>query len=41
MAISLDALALLIDIVDCGSFSQAAARRGWSQPQVSQRVALL
>lgn len=41
MAISLDDLALLIDIVDCGSFSQAAARRGWSQPQVSQRVALL
>lgn len=41
MSISLDDLQLLLDIADCGSFSQAAARRGWSQPQVSQRVALL
>lgn len=41
MAISLDDLQLLIDIVACGSFSQAAARRGWSQPQVSQRVSIL
>lgn len=41
MSISVDDLQLLVDIVDCGSFSQAAARRGWSQPQVSQRVGLL
>lgn len=41
MAISLEDLALLIDVADTGSFSQAAARRGWSQPQVSQRVAAL
>lgn len=41
MSISLDDLQLLLDIADCGSFSQAAARRGWSQPQVSQRVAVL
>lgn len=41
MAVNLDDLKLLIDIVDCGSFSKAAARRGWSQPQVSQRVAAL
>lgn len=41
MSIAMDDLQLLLDIVACGSFSQAAARRGWSQPQVSQRVALL
>lgn len=41
MSIALDDLQLLLDIVACGSFSQAAARRGWSQPQVSQRVAQL
>ncbi|NHQ86522.1 LysR family transcriptional regulator [Iodobacter sp. HSC-16F04] len=41
MALNIDDLQLLIDIVACGSFSQAAARRGWSQPQVSQRVGLL
>ncbi|MES2948686.1 MAG: LysR family transcriptional regulator [Pseudomonadota bacterium] len=41
MSLSIDDLQLLVDIVDCGSFSQAAARRGWSQPQVSQRVGLL
>ena len=41
MSIGIDDLQLLVDIVDCGSFSQAAARRGWSQPQVSHRVGLL
>lgn len=41
MAIDVDDLRLLIDIVECGSFSQAAARRRWSQPQVSQRVAAI
>lgn len=41
MSLSLDDLQLLIDIVDCGSFSKAAARWGWSQPQVSQRVSAL
>lgn len=41
MSISIDDLTLLLDIVACGSFSQAAARRGWSQPQVSQRIAAL
>lgn len=41
MSIAVDDLQLLLDIVACGSFSQAAARRGWSQPQVSQRIALL
>jgi len=41
MALSLDDLALLVEIVESGSFSQAAARRRWSQPQVSQRVAAL
>jgi DNA-binding transcriptional LysR family regulator len=41
MAIAFDDLQLLIEIVDCGSFSQAAARRGWSQPQVSQRIGAL
>ncbi|WP_293763019.1 LysR family transcriptional regulator [uncultured Aquitalea sp.] len=41
MSISLADLQLLVDVAELGSFSQAAARRGWSQPQVSQRVALL
>ena len=41
MALSIDDLALLVEIVESGSFSQAAARRRWSQPQVSQRVAAL
>ena len=41
MSLGLDDLALLVEIVECGSFSQAAARRRWSQPQVSQRVAAL
>lgn len=41
MSPSFDDLALLVEIVECGSFSQAAARRRWSQPQVSQRVATL
>lgn len=41
MALSIDDLSLLVEIVESGSFSQAAARRRWSQPQVSQRVAAL
>ena len=41
MSLSVDDLHLLVDIVDCGSFSQAAARWGWSQPQVSQKVGQL
>ena len=41
MSISLDDLALLLDAAQLGSFSQAAARRGWSQPQASQRIAQL
>ncbi len=41
MALSVDDLSLLVEIVESGSFSQAAARRRWSQPQVSQRVAAL
>ena len=41
MSLAVDDLQLLLDIVACGSFSQAAARRGWSQPQVSQRIAML
>ena len=41
MPLNFDDLALLVEIVECGSFSQAAARRRWSQPQVSQRVAAL
>jgi len=41
MSVSLNDLQLLLDVADCGSFSQAAARRGWSQPQVSQRISLL
>ncbi len=34
-------LELLADVAERGSFSQAAAARGWSQPQVSQRIAQL
>ena len=41
MSINFDDLRLLIEIVECGSFTQAAARRRWSQPQVSQRVGAL
>lgn len=41
MSLSLDDLALLVEIVEYGSFSQVAALRRWSQPQVSQRVAAL
>ncbi len=41
MSVSIADLQLLLDVAECGSFSQAAARRSWSQPQVSQRVALL
>jgi len=41
MSVSLNDLQLLLDVADCGSFSQAAVRRGWSQPQVSQRISLL
>lgn len=41
MAIEFDDLQLVLEIVDLGSFSQAAARRRWSQPQVSQRVGAL
>lgn len=41
MAIDFDDLRLMLDIVACGSFSQAAARRRWSQPQVSQRIGAL
>ena len=41
MSISFADLRLLLDIAELGSFSQAAAKRGWSQPQVSQRVQLL
>ncbi len=36
-----DDLQLLHEIVQVGSFSKVAAARGWSQPQVSQRVAAL
>ncbi len=41
MAIDFDDLRLMLEIVECGSFSQAAARRRWSQPQVSQRIGAL
>ncbi|CUI09203.1 Transcriptional regulator, LysR family [Janthinobacterium sp. CG23_2] len=41
MSVSFDDLRLLIEIVEYGSFTQAAARRRWSQPQVSQRVSAL
>lgn len=41
MSLDLDDLQLLLDVAELGSFSQAAAIRGWSQPLVSQRIALL
>ncbi|WP_337882871.1 LysR family transcriptional regulator [Chromobacterium haemolyticum] len=41
MSIVLSDLSLLLEIAELGSFSQAAAKRGWSQPQVSQRVQAL
>lgn len=41
MSMDLDDLQLLLDVAQLGSFSQAAAIRGWSQPVVSQRIALL
>ncbi|UTH72431.1 LysR family transcriptional regulator [Chromobacterium sp. IIBBL 290-4] len=41
MSISLDDLSLLLDAAQLGSFSQAAAKRGWTQPQASQRIAQL
>ncbi|MDQ1924890.1 LysR family transcriptional regulator [Massilia pseudoviolaceinigra] len=41
MSLNFDDLRLLIEIVEYGSFTQAAARRRWSQPQVSQRVGAL
>lgn len=41
MSILLSDLSLLLDVAERGSFSQAAAARGWSQPQVSQRIAQL
>jgi DNA-binding transcriptional LysR family regulator len=41
MSLQLSDLALLLDVAERGSFSQAAASRGWSQPQVSQRIAQL
>lgn len=41
MAMALDDLRLLLEVASTGSFSQAAARTGMSQPQVSQRIAVL
>ncbi|MCF5869348.1 LysR family transcriptional regulator [Aeromonas veronii] len=41
MSMDLDDLQLLLDVAELGSFSQAAAIRGWSQPLVSQRIAQL
>ncbi|RBB92608.1 LysR family transcriptional regulator, partial [Pseudomonas sp. MWU12-2115] len=41
MTVSLDDLQLRLDAAELGRFSQAAARRGWAQPQVSQRIAQL
>ncbi|WP_269532134.1 LysR family transcriptional regulator [Chitinimonas sp. BJYL2] len=41
MSLLISDLELLRDVAELGSFSRAAAARGWSQPQVSQRVALL
>jgi len=41
MTVALSDLQLLLDVVELGSFSQAAAKRGWSQPQVSQRIGVL
>ncbi|SFZ73559.1 LysR family transcriptional regulator [Chitinimonas taiwanensis] len=41
MSLLISDLELLCDVAERGSFSQAAAARGWSQPQVSQRIAQL
>ncbi|PHV11948.1 LysR family transcriptional regulator [Chitinimonas sp. BJB300] len=41
MSLSTGDLELLCEVAERGSFSQAAAARGWSQPQVSQRIAQL
>ena len=41
MAMTLEDLRLLLEVASTGCFSQAAARTGMSQPQVSQRIALL
>ncbi|GAB3245805.1 LysR family transcriptional regulator [Chitinimonas naiadis] len=41
MSLMISDLELLLDVAERGSFSQAAAARGWSQPQVSQRIAQL
>jgi len=41
MSLLISDLELLVDVAERGSFSQAAAARGWSQPQVSQRIAQL
>ena len=41
MAVTLDDLQLLLDVANRGSFSKVAAIRGWSQPMVSQRIAVL
>ncbi|OHX16749.1 transcriptional regulator [Chromobacterium amazonense] len=41
MAIVLSDLQLLLDAAELGSFSQTAAKHGWTQPQVSQRIAQL
>ena len=41
MAMTLDDLQLLLDVANRGSFSKVAAIRGWSQPMVSQRIAVL
>jgi len=41
MSLLISDLELLRDVAERGSFSQAAAARGWSQPQVSQRIAQL
>lgn len=41
MSVALDDLRLLLEVAATGSFSQAAARLGSSQPQVSQRIAAL
>jgi DNA-binding transcriptional LysR family regulator len=38
---TLDDLQLLLDVANRGSFSKVAAIRGWSQPMVSQRIAVL
>ncbi|MGQ5523737.1 LysR family transcriptional regulator [Chitinimonas sp. PSY-7] len=41
MSLLISDLELLCEVAERGSFSQAAAARGWSQPQVSQRIAQL